>query len=241
MRLPPAMTTARTIPLMLPLVCFSLHAAQRVTIPTPGAVYTATVDDSLPAAMKLRLLPVFSPIVDTSEHLNHYLTATDTVSDKVMLSPLLDDCRHGQPNCPPVVVNDGFLRNARTNLENGRKELGDLKGERLPESLEPVRRFLLDNLATALAMEEARYRYIATGAVAPLKAILERYCAARQPELMQRLADAPDAETRRELSQLEWHNAVWKCYAAPPRKYPLEAWKRFLNRYGVRETARLLE
>lgn len=199
------------------------------------------MDDSLPHKMNPQLLPVFSPLLDTSPPLNPYLTAIGNQYDKVMLSPQLEDCPHGHPNCPPTIVNDAFLRNAEANLEKARNQVQTLKRERIPESLEPIRRFLLDNLTTTLRMEEARYEYIRTGAVAPVRAMLDQYCTASQPELIRKLQEAPDGETRRELSQHDWHNAAWQCYRARSGKYPGEAWKQFVREYHVRENARLLE
>jgi hypothetical protein len=226
---------------MLVILCCSLCPGERhITIQTPFGVYTATVDDSLSRKMNLQLLPVFSPIIDTSLHLNRYFTTGDKKEDKSMLSPVLEDCQHGEPNCPPTMVNEAFLSNAEANLGKGREQVQDLKRERLPESLEPVRHFLLDDLTTALHMEEARYEYIRTGEVAPLKAMLDQYCTTSQQGLIQRLEHAADMETRRELSVYEWHNAAWKCYV-PSRKYPAEAWKQFVRQYHVREDSKLVE
>ena len=70
------------------------------------------MDDVLPRRMNVQLLPVLSPLADTSPPLNPYLTAIGNPYDKVMSSQL-DDCRAGTPNCPPTVVDDAFLRNAR--------------------------------------------------------------------------------------------------------------------------------
>jgi hypothetical protein len=226
--------------LMIVLVCWPMRAGQQhITIQIVGEVYTATVDDSLSRKMNLQLLPVFSPIIDTSPPLNPYLTTSDS-KDKSMLAPKLEDCQHGEPNCPPTMVNDAFLRNAEVNLGKGREQVRDLTQERLPEALEPVRRFLLGNLAIAVHMEEARYEYIRTRAVAPLKAMLDQYCTTSQQGLIQRLGDAPDAETRRELTWADWNNAVRKCYDEK-NKYPAEAWKQFVRQYHVRENARLVE
>jgi hypothetical protein len=221
--------------------CSALLSEQHITIQVPFAVYTATVDDSLRQMMKLQLLPVFSPLTNTSVPLNRYLTAVGNSSEKVMLSPMLEDCQHGKPNCPPTTVNDAFLRNAAVNIEKGHRQVRDLKIERLPDSLEPIRRFLLDNLTTALRMEEARYDYIETGAVAPLRAMLDQYCTIGQQQSVRKLEEPPDSETRRELSLYGWHNALWQCYGSRIGKYPTDAWKRFVRQYHVRETARLLE
>ena len=240
----PSKTTMMStrIKLTLGVMCCSmLFGEQHITIPVPFGVYKATVDDSLQQLMKLQLLPVFSPITDTSVPLNGYLTAASNSSDKVMLSPMLEDCRHGDPNCPPTTVNDSFLRNAGVNLENGRRQLRDLKAERLPKSLEPIRRFLLDSLTTALRMEEARREYIQTGAVSPLSAMLDQYCTTGRQGLVRKLEEASDAEKRRELSVADWHNAVWRCYRERSGTYPAEAWKQFARQYHVQETARLLE
>lgn len=197
------------------------------------------MDDSLQRMMKLQLLPVFSPITDTSVPLNGYLTAVSNSSDKVMLSPMLEDCRHGEPNCPPTTVDDGFLRNAEVNLEKGRSQVRDLKAERLPKSLEPIRRFLLDNLTTALRMEEARRDYIKTGAVSPLSAMLDQYCTTGRQGLVRKLEDAPDAEKRRELSMADWHNAVWALLPGAERHVSsggVEAVRAGISRARDRET-----
>jgi hypothetical protein len=240
------MTTTMTAPsirLTLALVCCSLLAGeQHITIKTPDAVYMATVDDSLSQRMNLELLPVFSPLVPTSPPLNSYRTAVSISSgkvyDKIMAAPQLEDCQHEHPNCPPTIVNDAFLRNAEANLEKGRSQVRDLKQERLPKSLEPVRRFLLDNLTTTLRMEEARYQYIKTGAAAPLKAMLDQYCSTNQQDLIRKLEESPDAETRRELAWHDWGNVVRQCYDERSGKYPMEAWKEFARQYHVRETPR---
>ncbi|HEX4133591.1 MAG TPA: hypothetical protein VHY84_03135 [Bryobacteraceae bacterium] len=227
----------RTPKVILALVCcFPIFGEQHISLRSSPEIYSATVDDSLSRTMSLRLVPVFSPLIDTSPPRSPYLTATDLVSDKIMLSPQLEDCQSGHPNCPPTIVNDAFMHNAETNIEKGRKQVRDLKQERLPESLEPVRRFLLDNLVTALRMEEARYEYIKSGMVAPLKALLDQYCTTDQQRLIRKLGEAPDAEKRRELSWADWHNAVLKCYEVPSRKYPMEAWKQFTRQYHVRES-----
>jgi hypothetical protein len=233
---------------MLALVCcFPIFGEQHISLRSSPEIYSATVDDSLSHTMNLRLVPVFSPLIDTSPPLSHYQTAASSsfgkgtadnkiVYDKVMIVPKLEDCQSGHPNCPPTIVDGAFLRNAEANIEKGRKQVRDLKQERLPESLEPVRRFLLDNLTTSLRMEEARYEYIKTGAVAPLKAMLDQYCTTDQQRLIRKLKEAPDATSRRQLTWNDWYNTVWQCYEGRIGKYPMEAWKQFTRQYHVRES-----
>ncbi len=219
--------------------CSLLRGGQHIFYRNYPESYSATVDDSLASRMKLQLLPVFSPLIDTAPPQSPYFTAgerRDKFNDKIMFAPQLEFCQHGEPNCPPTVVNDAFFRNAAANLQKGRKQVEDLTRERVPESLEPVRRFLLDNLKTAVKEEEARYKYIKIGDVTPLKAMLDRYCTIGQEDLIRRLEDAPDAETRRELSWHDWHNAILQCYTERIGKYPEEAWKRFVREYHVRES-----
>ena len=234
------MTTTRRLsigPACLGLLCCALLAGeQQLSIQTPDAVYNATTDDSLPRRMKVEVLPVFSPLVDTSPPLNPYLTGVGDPFGKLMLSPKLEDCRHGDPDCPPASVNNFFLRNAQSNLQKARAQIRTLKQERLPQPLEPVRRFLLDSLTTTTRMEEARFEYVQTGRVAPLKAMLGDYCSTIDPELMRKLEEAASPEARRELSWHDWYNAVWQCYAIRTGKYPSEAWKQFLQQFHVRES-----
>jgi hypothetical protein len=45
-------------------------------------------------------------------------------------------------------------------------------------------------------MEEARYEYLATGKVAALVAMLSQDCTSSQPELIRKLENTPDVETR---------------------------------------------
>ncbi len=226
-----------TIPgLMLSFLCCSLLAGeQHISIRSSPEVYTATADDSLLARMRLQLIPVLSPLISTNPPVSPYLTAIGNSGDKVMIAPKLEDCQRGRPNCPPTTVNDAFLNNAEANLDNGRKQVRDLKQERLPKSLEPVRRFLLDNLTATLRMEEVRYKYIKTGDVGPVRAMLAQYCTTSQESLIHKLSEAPDAEKRRELSWYDWSNTVWNCYRERSGKYPLEAWKLFVRQYHLRE------
>ncbi|HEX4133592.1 MAG TPA: hypothetical protein VHY84_03140 [Bryobacteraceae bacterium] len=244
-----AIRLAPTAAYFFVLACSLFAGDRQITIKTPDAIYMATVDDSLSQRMNLQLLPVFSPLVITSPPPNPYLTGVSTsfgktnehdtiVYDKLMIAPQLEDCQSGRPNCPPTFVNDAFLRNAEANIEKGRKQVGDLKQERLPESLDPVRRFLLDNLTTSLREQEARYEYIRTGAVAPLKALLDQYCTTDQQGLIRKLEETTDAEMRRELARHDWGNAVLQCYEVHIGKYPMEAWKRFTRQYRVRENPR---
>jgi hypothetical protein len=218
------------------LCCFPIFGEQHISLRSSPQIYSATVDDSLSHTMNPQLVPVFSPLIDTSPPLSPYQTVVGNSYDKLMLAPLLEFCQFGRPNCPPTIVNDAFLRNAETNIEKGRKQVRDLKQERLPESLEPVRRFLLDNLTTSLRMEEARYEYIKTGTVSPLKAMLDQYCTTDQQGLIRKLKEAPDATARWQLTWIDWHNIVLQCYEERVGKYPAEAWRQFMRQYHVRES-----
>lgn len=105
--------TMRTPKVILALVCcFPIFGEQHISLRSSPEIYSATVDDSLSRTMSLRLVPVFSPLIDTSPPLSPYQTVVGNAYDKLMVAPLLEFCQSGRPNCPPTIVNDAFLRNA---------------------------------------------------------------------------------------------------------------------------------
>jgi hypothetical protein len=108
---------------------------------------------------------------------------------------------------------------------------------RLPPQLQPVRVYLLENLLLSLDKERARYEYLKSGSVTPLRTLLCRECdcGAEEEALPGRLDTEADPKLRLRLSH-QWHNRLLACLRIThPPAYPLAAWEKFLQDFGIKE------
>jgi hypothetical protein len=133
-----------------------------------------------------------------------------------------------------------YLSFLRGNLNFGKDEIARLRSMKIPPTLEPIRRYMLEFLERDVTWGEARYEYARTGDSAFIK---DRVCG-RCPcsaEEETRIAElsAQQSVTARLRSSADWTNRVIQCGPNEnQKKSPLEAWNQFLREFDIQETHR---
>lgn len=162
--------------------------------------------------------------------------------EKVIMAPPLESCSSPESALckayDPTVPDAAFLRNAAENLDRADEQVGLLLHMSLPPQLQPVRAYLLEHLLLSVDEERARYDYLKSGDVTPLRTLLcrECECGANEEALLGKLATEPDPKLRRQLSWYDWCNRLLACERQThPPTYPLGAWERFLQDFGIAE------
>jgi len=165
----------------------------------------------------------------------------ETLINKIFMAPSLELCITGSiVDCydrNPEVPDEAFLKNAARNLETGEEQIEMLREEKLPSVLEPVRAYLLLHLKLDLEREKARYDYLESGDLGPMKRILCSECSCGRSEemLLEQLKSASDGKRKLELTKI-WHNQALECIRkVHPPSYPIDAWNSFLRDFGIKE------
>jgi hypothetical protein len=159
---------------------------------------------------------------------------------QILFAPPLEDCLEKKcpnPDATADIPDAAFFRNAVYNLDKGRKQVQELRQARVPTALQPVKDYLLKGLERGVEMEAARYAYLKSGDLGPMRQI---WCAAcvcvkSEEDLLAQLRTATPA--KKNLLAGEWNNRVLACRNHPPI-YPIDAWERFVKEYGLKERHR---
>ena len=169
------------------------------------------------------------------------------IVDKVFMAPGLELClEEPAMHCSrdEDVPDAAFLQNAARNLQKGADQIEELRKERLPSELEPVRAYLAESLRRSLRMESARYEYLKSGNLEPMRQLLCTVCTcANETNLLQLLGTATDPRQKLAIARFKWHNEVLRCEReghdpAYSTRYPVPAWERFIVDYGITEHRR---
>ena len=229
----------------------SLAKEQRLTYDQDASVYELVFDDGRISVAQLREAAWLSPYV-TAPPAPFELAGSETKSpgdktpiiDKSFLAPWLELCTEIPPSkCEaydPGIPNAAFMANAAKNLKRGDEQAERLRRESLPAALEPVRAYLLESLKRSIEKQRKRYEYLKSGDPAPMRQLLCRECAcgASEESLLTQLKTVSDLKSKLELST-KWDQRVFECdRKRHPPAYPLFAWERFLEDFGITEQRR---
>jgi hypothetical protein len=229
--------------LLLGLTIPTLLAAapKTIVIPQSDEVYRATFDDAKISETRLREWLLLSPYVVVTNPRNGFgmagsreHAAGGDKMDKTFFATPLEFC--GVAGCDhDRRVDEHWLANAAHNLELGRSQVVRLERMAIPQTLEPIRAYLLSGLRYTLDLQRRRLEYIKSGEVQPLRERVAAVCASALPDDEQLFAQLAAAElgARPEASN-KWYSRMWRC--SPGRnQYPMAEWRAFLKEYGVRE------
>jgi hypothetical protein len=226
-------------------------AEQHFRFESDTYTYEITFDDSRISLAETRRLAILSPWVDFSPRLwigfeSSRVNGKDVV-DKTFMAPELELCvEEPAMHCTrnEDVPDEAFLQNAARNLQKGAEELEELRKEPVPSELEPVRAYLAESLRRSLGMESARYEYLKSGNLEPMRHLLCDVCScANETSLLQLLSTATDPRQKLAIARFQWHNEVLKCEReghdpAYTTRYPVQAWERFIVDYRITEHRR---
>ncbi len=208
-------------------------------------IYELTFDDKRTSAISMREIWWLSPWVRGNGIAPFHIVggswkspSGENVVDKRFVAPRLEEGAPGVKRSRSSKSREAdFLENALHKLRLGDEQINKLRRLKLPSVLEPVRRYLLLHLDLSLKREKARYRYLKSGDVGPLRKILFACtCGPSEKELLQQLETASDFWARVRLTGHEWHNKALVCEdTLYPPGYPMSAWNQFIKDYGIRE------
>jgi hypothetical protein len=209
--------------------------------------YELTFDDTRISLAQMREIACLSPWVSYCAPFVIGIDSkrsgkTETVY-KSLLAPGLEDCVAGRnTGCVTnaKIPDAAFLRNALVNLREGARQIGILRDKKVPPVLAPIQAALLASLQRSLEKQQARYAWLKSGDLAPMRAILCSVCncGARENALLEQLRTATDPDMRLNLSWYDWQNQLVACENAHEPRYPLDRWQQFLKEYGIVEKRR---
>ena len=218
-----------------------------LTFRTDDTDYAVSFDSSKIPEQDMRNLIILSPVVTNyagipgMENLWAVGSTTGTVHDKALVPLPLELCLKDQPaytNCDQNEVGSpNFLRNASVNLEKSKRGLVWLRGLQYPKELEPVIAFLERNLAFSLSIEESTFKYYSTW---DDKALTETqddvHPGALCPDVLKSLRAAKTEKEKYAIVRTQWAPCVAQPTLRGLGQYPTDAWNKFLQDYGIKET-----
>lgn len=160
-------------------------------------------------------------------------------ADEFSVPLWLEVCIRGDPHyfeCGSCDLGDpNFFKNARVNLDIDRERLNFLDVVKHPKELDPVIDYEKRALSFALWLQQTRYDFLQSWKTEVLARKYQGFdpssaCA----DQIARIEQATSPQAKYQLATYGWDNCAINFWA-PFRKYPLDAWKRFLKRYGIKE------
>jgi hypothetical protein len=217
-----------------------------LTFKTIDDVDAVSFDQAKISEAKLRQLILLSPVIVSyfNDLPDRDFSAAGSrqgdIVDKSFLALPLELCIASDPAYSHCEENNigglNFLRNAKVNLEKGRRGLKWLQNLDYPKELQPVVKFLLDGLAISLWIEETRFKYYSTWNESVLKGVDDgidpvQLC----PETFRKLEAASSKEEKYRITRFDWANCIVKAIYRQPGSYPVQPWNAFLQAYGITE------
>ena len=214
------------------------------TFQTVNDVDTVTFDPAKLSEAKLHDLILLSPfLVDyindmSNKNFSAAGSTVEGVPDKYLIALPLELCLAGDPdysNCQEnEIAGPNFLRNAQVNLQKSKRGLVWLQGLQHPKELDPVITFLTEGLSHSIWMEETRLKYYSTWDDTVLKQTpegvnFEQLC----PDVFRKLETAGSIAGKYAIARFDWPNCLAKSPGKKRQRYPIEAWKQFLDSYGI--------
>ena len=217
---------------LLGLLFLSCAQGETLKIKVPEGIDEITFDPKTVSADELKEWLVLSPVLSQN---NDYL-----------VPEYLDACNApANPDGTPCTWRDDAFNaaNARRNIDRIRRRMERLAAARLPEELEPVRKYFAKVQALGLWRNERVLEFMRTGDISELA---DRYGAldlkaACAPDL-QRIRQTPDQRAALKPALTPWANCVWfHVRDADIGEYPERVWNSFLASKGVKEHLIVIE
>jgi len=225
----------------------AFRTTKKVVLDRDDYHYEATFNPNQISEVRLRELLPFSPYMGVGDgwNLNGIpleigFEETPELHEKSLLASSLELCLTGDPryaSCGTRTISDpNFFRNAQANVERNLKALAAVDRLQVPVELNPILKHYRESLAFYSTLQQRRLEYLRTGDVQvlsmPIGSIdLPKLCA---PEL-KNLELATTLQQRYAMSYGPWHKCANREWHRKLRGYPTEAWRRFLDAYGIRE------
>ena len=240
-----ASTAAFAIAMLAAIIMVPPYRAETRTfvLETVNSTETISFDPAKISESRLRELIVLSPFVvdfinDMPDKNFWAVGSVDgTLRDKAFTALPLELCIASEPVYSDCGTNDidapRFSHNAEVNLKKNRRGLFWLQHLDHPKQLDPVVKFLDQRLSLSIWIEEARLKYYSTW---DERALMEVYndidpgqiCSSVFPKL----EAANSKEAKYQIVRSDWANCM---RASDRRRYPIDAWRAFLQAYGVTE------
>ena len=157
-----------------------------------------------------------------------------------MLPEELEACTAGDKRYRPCgtrnIESPNFLHNAAVNVEISKERLKELTDMAPPEELKVVQKYLEEFFRYGLRLQKCRLEYYKTWD----ENLLESCDALEEAKVCDVVAKKASFMTDRlqkyNLAQYDWPSCVVDQRDAQLGKYPEQAWKKFLETYGIKET-----
>lgn len=217
-----------------------------LTLKTANDVDIISFDHSKISETKLRQLILLSPFIVTFFNDmpgRDFSVAGSTIGghvDKSFIALPLELCAASDPayfRCDDNSFSGpNFLRNAKVNLQKGRKGLIWLERLDHPAELEPVVNFLNKSLELSVWAEETRFKYYSSWDDHVLKEVHEGIdIGSSCPQVFSELQAAASQEEKYRIVRFDWANCVVRAIDQQLGPYPADAWNVFLKAYGITE------
>jgi hypothetical protein len=157
-----------------------------------------------------------------------------------MLPEQLELCIAGDERYKPCGTRDirspNFLLNAEVNIRTSEERLDELKHMALPEELKLVQKYLEEFLGYGLRLERCRLEYYRTWNENVLESCDALEGAKECDAIAKKAAVVTDRLEKYKLARYDWYSCVVNHKNAQLREYPEQAWRKFLETYGIKET-----
>jgi hypothetical protein len=187
----------------------------------------------------------FDPSRISEEEVKAVAFLDPRVSGEESISPNLERCHNPDPRYFCCGSGDlhypHFFENALANLKIAANRLARLDSVSYPKELEPVVQHERKSLSFSRWLEQTRYDFYQTWDTEVLKRKYDGldpsvHCASEIAEIERTGSN----DERFKLAQNEWRSCVlsasFKLFGSyPGGGYPRDAWKRFLEAYGIKE------
>lgn len=230
------------------LACSALPALLRAALHTEKVdtetdYYAVTYDDRRIGTAEMKEILYLSPYYPADVP-SPYFAASEVfhegrnvVRNKWFVSIPLEQCNPGYAACGQEQPDPAFFANAQENLTKTQSTLQHLPSEKLPQLLEPLRRYLIRHLGETLMIEQARLSFLKTGKTLELTGVECQLCNCADDASARQSVEPipPQANKTLEWSRLLWFNRVLACIRKNDTGYPMQAWESFIKSFDIHE------
>ena len=225
--------------------CGGLYSKEhRLSYDEDQEVYSLIFDDTRISVADLQKIACLSPYVSYCGPIqsggSSMMVNGKRIIDKLFMAPMLEGCA-GQTCARDLnLPDDAFFKDAASNLDRGDRQVEILRGEQVPPVLQPIKTYLLNSLEDSLEREKAKYQYLKSGNLEPMRQLLCGVCdCASEEDLFKLLGATRDPRRKLEIARYQWQNEVVRCERCRQlTTYPMDTWARFLKEYCIVERHR---